>query len=204
MKVTICAAFGTMNFRSTRGVLNFFKVTAPFSKQFGVAVGGATTQIPVSHCPRVHGYITRLLNCSVDTGEVYLVQGSRDVNGSRVLDGAVFVRPRVGADFICVTYKAPPSPDSIIENNELTAFMGPADIMSVEELERLGFVIPRGFRSTYLDEEEIDELFSVKVVVPGQVSKPVLAVATNESGEKVVMEVAAKPRRIVRLARPDK
>lgn len=179
-------------------VLSVMLTTAPFTREFAgrkLPKAGASTMICVGQDMSSDGcFYTE--NRTAKDGTVLMLQVRETRRGTAWQDGAVFLRCRAAAAQLVVYSQLCPNPRATIDSS-LPMFIGRADILSLEELEdEYGIVPARHFVTSYMNLEEIDELFDIRETAPQIAAAPVIETATKADGETIQLVHTRRARRM--------
>jgi hypothetical protein len=83
----------------------------------------------------------------------------------------------------------------------IEAFIGRGDVLALDDLADYGIKLRSGTISTYLNQEEIDELFSVDTLAPGE-DRPVMVTVPAKEGSVVRVPLCPTPGRRIRIRKP--
>jgi len=144
-----------------------------------------------------HWYTARLEH---KEGTVIMVQATNTMNGRPYSGASCIVRLREDAPAISINAKLPSHRDSVY--NILPAFIGNADVLTVEEAVDLGATMTDAYVENYLrDEDEFEECWEVCPLNKGNTPKPSIEMVRTVSGEKRAVVVGSEPRRRIRVRR---
>lgn len=198
MQSAIRVAFGKVNLSQASFTLASFRVTPPFDRDSAANTGRvdvkATQYSEATLHPSVGGGFTSKV-VSHDEGTVILLQSSRTRNRVRVADGAIFLRLRSTAPKIMVRSILPTGPESIL-GDRFIAFIGNADVLTLEELKALGYEIPNKWANGFMQDDEIAELFMTEVLAKETAARPTFVRIATSTGVEVR---AIQPERARRL-----
>lgn len=163
---------------------------------------GRTLSIPVSQFPDIDGW---LYSDQIDSpdGVIFMVQTSVKNRGVKVRDGSIFFRSRRDGEAVLVTAHIPHDARCTLRTHNHTVFSGHGDILTLEDLEAEGIVVPKNYASAYMDAEELAECYDITVIAKAKVAKaalPKIEVHTADDGTKVALKVE-KPNRRMRIRR---
>lgn len=131
-------------------------------------------------------------------GTILLVQVQISRNGKRWADGSCILHLRHDAPLIEVGARV--ATDGLATYKTLKAFMGRADILSVEEAKDLGILMRDGYVNTFFEEDELEEVFDIVEHDAGTTMPKIVKVAQPDGTEEGVM-VAPTPGRRIRIRR---
>jgi len=198
MSLSIQMSFGRVNLSDALYSLACLRVTPPFARDSAANTGRvnvkATQYTEATRFPEIGGGFTTK-TVEHDEGTVILMQASRTRSRVRVADGGLFLRMRSGASKIMVRSILPTGPESVLGSN-LISFVGNADVLTREELRALGYDLPRGWVSGYMQPDEIAELFTVTELAKGAAPRPTFIRVATSTGVEVR---AVQPERSRRL-----
>lgn len=195
----ISVAFGRETFSSSSVSLSAFVTTAPFKRELPSKAykrQGALQVFPASAHPDVNGNLY-MDTVRVPDGVILILQCSHKQHASPILDGALILRTRATGPMLAVYASLPTSPEAINTGQFLT-FQGRADRLTPEEAEEAGLELPTHWKRAYLDDEEVDECFTVNVLANETAAKPRMEVIGD--GEDAIV-VQARPGRRLRARR---
>lgn len=197
-KIVVAVTIGSVNLSNSSGTLSCFRVDRPFSREsiFSIARGINTRYRDSTGNARGGKFTTTSI--PLDEGTVVMVQGRQTRNGVHHADGVIFFRARNSGPLLDILYKPPVGQHYLGER--LEAFQGRGDILSCDPLYALGFQVPQRFVDTYMNEDEVEELFSSSVLSQGQLPVPEFATVATSEGLKVVA-MAREPTRRLRVRR---
>lgn len=194
----ITVSFGKVNLATALHTLASFRVTPPFVRDSAANTGRVDVQgtqyAAATRHPEVGGGFTTK-SVAHDEGTVILLQASRTRNRMRTADAGLFLRLRSSAPKIMVRTVLPTGPESVL-GDRFISFIGNADILTLEELKALGFEIPRGWVSAYMQEDEIGELFLFEELAKQTAPRPTFVRIVTANGVEVR---AIQPERARRL-----
>lgn len=191
----ITIAFGRESFSQETASLSAFVVTHPFTRTLPSKAfprQGQLQVFPASNYPEVNG------NLFMDTvkcpeGTLIALQYSHKRGASPLLDAAIFLRLRASGPMLAVHVNLPAAREAL-HTGRFLAFQGRADLVTREQCEDMGIEIPAHWARAFLDEEEVDEAYSVSTLAPETAPPPRLE--TVQVGEEVVAIPARRGRRI--------
>ena len=161
---------------------------------------GRATKAPASidnFADHGHWYTARMEHSE---GVLILLQVSNTMNGRPYSGAGVLLRLREEAPAISVNAKLPAHRESVY--NILPAFVGNADVLTVEEATDLGATMTSAYVDNYLDdEEEFEECWEVQGLNQGKTPKPTVEKVTTVTGETKAVVVGSQPRRRIRVRR---
>ncbi len=161
---------------------------------------GRPTKAPAStdgFADHGHWYTSRLEH---QEGVVLMAQVSNTMRGRPYSGASVLLRLRSEAPAISLNAKLPAHRDSVY--NILPAFVGNADILTVEEATTLGAEMTSAYIDNYLDdEEEFDECWEVCGLNEGRSPKPTVEKVKTVTGEMRAVVVGSQPKRRIRVRR---
>lgn len=195
-KIIVSVGFGKENWKENGCSIATFLVTPPWVRDFPSKKRkrrGMTQQYPASAYPEVNGTLF-LDTVEAEPGDIFMVQTSRTWRGARSADGAVFFRVRENGPVVQAHVHLPPSTEGRLNNSRHTVFSGKADQLDGEDLQELGFDIPKGWWEAFTSPEEIKELFEVES--HGGTPKPEFTRLRTSSGDTKVITVERSRRRI--------
>lgn len=129
---------------------------------------------------------------------IFMLQATTTVNATPYANACVAVRYREDGPLLKVIFRPAPSRSAKRETHH--AFVGKGDILSVEELEKLGVTPPATYIDNYFDQEEVDALFEVQKLTEGT-AKPELIEVKTPDGTTAVVTGPSRKRRKVKLRR---
>lgn len=161
---------------------------------------GRATKAPAStdgFADHGHWYTSRLEH---KEGVLVMAQVSNTMRGRPYSGASVLLRLREEAPAISLNAKLPAQRDSVY--NILPAFIGNADILTVEEATALGAVMTSAYIDNYLDdEEEFEECWDVCGLNDGKSPKPTVERVRTVTGETRAVVVGSQPKRRIRVRR---
>ncbi len=198
MSVITKLTFGRLNLSNALYSLASLRVVPPFARDSAANAGRVDLKATQYAAGTIHpeiggGFTTKTVEH--EEGTVILLQASRTRNRVRVADGGLFLRIRKSAPRLMIRSTLPTGPEGVLGSN-LIAFAGNADVLTREELRALGYEIPRGWVSGYMQEDEINELFTVDELVRGTAPRPTFMRVATSSGVSVLAVQAERPRRL--------
>ncbi len=193
---------GKINLSRSSQTLTSFKVTEPFSKVFASSSGktgpGKKSYAKSTAHPELGGGFTTA-DVLHPEGTIVLLQAMRTRNGAGYASAGLFLRLRSHAAMLAIKSVLPTGPESLL-GDQILAFSGCADLISVEELRTLGIEVPRSYVNNYMEQEEVDELFSIQVIrAESQPAPSMVRIATSKG--VVTKAVASEPVRRIRVRR---
>ena len=201
-KQRVTVTFGKANFERAMATLAAFLVAASWDRSTAINYGRVNPRdkvwYPATNDPE-HGKGFTSVKIEYEEGSILLFQARRTRGGMTIADAGVFVRLRSSAPLISLLAALPPSVESMLGDN-IMAFQGRGDILSVDELRTLGIEVPRSYVSIYMDEDEVEERFSTREIASATVERPTFVRVATTTGTKA-QAVAADPIRRVRLRR---
>lgn len=197
----ISVGFGKETFTTASASLSAFVVEAPFertlpSKKYKRQ--GQCQRFPASQYPEVNGYLYLDSVAQVPDGTVIVLQASHRYRATPLRDGAVFIALRSTGPLLSVNAKLPSAIEATISGNFLV-FQGRGDILRADELAAYGIEPPKNYLRGFLDEEEVDECYTIKETAPAIEARPVFEVQQDADGETVL--VRQRPKRKLSLRR---
>lgn len=197
-KIIVAVTIGSVNLSTSGGTLSCFKLDRPFKRDsiLSVAKGSRTSYRESTGAPRGGKFMTTAI--PLEDGDVVMVQGRRTQNGLILSDAVMFFRARSTGPLTSLLFKPPEGQHFL--GRRLEAFQGRGDLLSLDQMTALGYQVPRKFVDTYLQEEEIEELFDTETIGQGSVPTPEFATVATEDGLKVVA-MAREPARRIRVRR---
>lgn len=191
---TTQVGYGKANFKTRSIVLTAFIVEAPYkrtlvSKRYQKV--GKTIVQQATSTPDIGGFFFTE-HVEVPEGSVVQLQGSLRANGMPSADAAIFIRVRNGGSALLISSQVPQGGYV----NSHVVFSGHGDLLGSDELSSLGIEPPRGFVSTFMDRDEIEEVFTIREVAPAKEAPPKMEVRVTDSGERIAINVASAPRRM--------
>ena len=200
----ISVGFGKENFTQISMSLSAFRVTAPWLRELpnkSLKRQSPVQTFPATQYPEINGrmFIDTL---RAPEGTMILLQAShrlvvREGRPPRLTDGAVALRTRATGPMLTVHATLPTTSDALLSGRFL-AFQGRADVMTEEDMELYGLVVPNNYRDAYLEPSEVNYCFSVDTVSPALSEKPRVEMVVI--GDEVVA-VPARPLRRVKRRR---
>lgn len=195
---SISCGYGKAVFSTSSATLSGFAVEAPFvrtltSKRF--TKRSATLRIPVSNTPDIDGFLF-MDTVDVPDGTICMVQMSFKYRGSGLRDGAIFIRVREEGAGYLIKAILPHDPRSVLTSNKHTVFAGAGDILTIEDLDKLGITPPANFVSAFMDEEEVRECFEIVSTRPQRSAPPVEEIYEAHDGTQVKLNIQRKARRM--------
>jgi len=162
------------------------------SKRF--AKVGRTIMVPVSEHPDIDGWLYSE-SVNVPDGAIVMLQGSTRVNGAAIADAAIFIRIRREGTGLLINANLPAGARASTH----CVFSGWGDLLAIDDLEDTHVAVPPRFSNTYLNSEEIEEVFNVrevsKATAPRPV-RPVLETVITPNGQEIQLNVAVPARRM--------
>lgn len=132
-------------------------------------------------------------------GVVLCIQASTTVSGTPYNDGAIFLHLDHNAPLLKVDVSLRPNRDAVYDN--ITAFVGRGYLIKREELRKnYNIQLRTSYLSRYMDEEEVDELFTVNTISTGA-DRPEFIQVRSSKGKDTVAAIRAPARRRIRLRR---
>ena len=129
-----------------------------------------------------------------------MTQVSNTLRGRPYSGASVLLRLREEAPAISLNAKLPAQRDAVY--NILPAFIGNADILTVEEATALGAEMTSAYIDNYLDdEEEFEECWDVCGLNDGKSPKPTVERVRTVTGETRAVVVGSQPKRRIRVRR---
>lgn len=195
---TVQVGFGKVNFPKRSTTLSAFIVEDGFkrtlvSKRFEKI--GRTNVQPASEFPESDGYLYSE-SVKVPDGAIVCLQGSVRMNGMPVSDAGLFIRIREQGAGLLVQAALPSGGYATSH----VVFSAHGDVLDIDELAGEGITPTPGYIKGYMNADEIEEVFSIRYVVPERTAAPKLEVHISDSGEEVKLNVA-KPARRMRIKR---
>lgn len=200
----ISVGFGKENFTQVGMSLSAFRVTAPWVRELpnkSLKRQSPVQNFPATQYPEINGrmFIDTL---RAPEGTMILLQAShrlvvREGRPPQLTDGAVVLRTRATGPMLTVHATLPSANDAFLSGRFL-AFQGRADVLTEDDMEQYGLVVPNNYRDAYLEPSEIAYCFAVDTVSPALAEKPRVEMAVI-GGE--VVAVPARPLRRVKRRR---
>ena len=195
---SISVGYGKVTFSTSSATLSGFVVDAPFVRTLTskkLPKVGSTMRIPVSAHPDIDGWLFQD-TVNVEDGTICLVQMSFKFRGSGLRDGAIFIRTRKDGQGLLVKATLPHDPRSTLSTNKHTVFAGAGDILTIEDLDKLGITPPGNFVSAFMDEDEIAECFDITVTSEAKSEPPIEETHETPEGRQVKLRIDRNPRRM--------
>lgn len=194
--------YGKINLSSQSQRLSVWRVKPPFNVESATTTGRklntySSRSQSATSSPDGGGFTT--MTVEHDIGTVIKLQASRTRNSRAAADGWLFLRLRASAPRLQVLLSLVHGRESLLGEN-LIIFEGNADVLTEEELDVLGFHVPGRKRATYMNPDEVAELFQVTELTAGTASRPVYSRIATAAGVTVAA-VAAEPVRRIRMRR---
>lgn len=190
--------YGKNNFDTHSATLTCFVIAKPFTRTLPSKTfkrQGSTHVFPAGTLASSGRFFQE--NVEVPEGTLLLVQFSQRYKGSGIRDGAVLVKVRQTGPLIHVGAKL--MAHRLSTMGALTQALSVCgDILTPAEARALGYAITKSYENTYFAEDEVAECFNIERLSTGT-AKPVIEEITKESGEKVFIEMAPAPRRVIRV-----
>lgn len=195
----ISVAFGRESFATSSVSLSAFVATAPFKRELPSKAykrQGALQVFPASAHPDINGNLF-MDTVRVPEGVILVLQCSHKHHSSSILDGAMILRTRSTGPMLAV-YASLPTAQEAINTGRFLTFQGRADRLTPKEAEDAGLELPAHWKRAYLDDEEVNECFTVNILAPETAIKPRMEIIGE--GEDAVV-VKARPGRRLRSRR---
>lgn len=201
MALTYTVGFGKVSFATSGVSLSAFVVGPPYvrkliSKEHPLQHGTRTAEYPATGS-RTNGALYGQ-NVCIPEGAIIQVQASRTYRGAKIADGALFFRTRDSAAFRQCAVRVPPAQGSNL-GDSFVVFSGRFDVLSLEELNKLGIIPHAGMIKGFMNQEEIDELFTLVDVAPEATPAPEIITVTDTEGNETAVFTAPVPKRRVRI-----
>lgn len=193
---SVSITYGKANFPQQSMTLAAFVVTAPFQRSLAsqkLSKAGAQHSYDAGPSRADGVLISQTLEAP--EGTILLVQMGKRIAGRSIADAAILLQVRKEAALISVVGKMPTDARSRLYP-ERCVFTGRADVLTVDDAIAAGLEIPSGWLSAYMDEEEVEECFTVEEVSPAVSTRKSMKAVTNEAGEVVVMQEETRARRM--------
>ena len=198
--IDISTGYGNVNFSNVCLRITAQRLTAPFVRDSLVLSGVRTPGSGSSQSAGTRREINGVLfsdRVQLAPGTLAMLSVTKTMRGATIAQGTVLLRLRPRAAVISVCAKIPASRENFF-GPSFNLFHGPADIMSVEEIELLGVRIPNRFREMFFNMDEINELIEITEITGEVAARPEISAVSTPEGV-VIREVPAEPRRRITL-----
>ncbi|RKZ85799.1 MAG: hypothetical protein DRQ39_06630 [Gammaproteobacteria bacterium] len=128
----------------------------------------------------------------IPNGKLVKVVNNGKRNGRDYINAALLVLVHKNAGMIDIQAKIPADRDSAI-GTALSVFYGNGIILSDEDVEALGYDMPRNFKSRYRNQEELEEGFRIEQITDGSFTMNDVSSVKKANGVISIM-AKAKPR----------
>lgn len=193
-QVSVSVGYGKALLSKQNLVLTCFSVEPEFKRELlskRYVRMGATDRIPVSPYPDIDGFLYSE-RVSVPEGAIVCLQGSRRHRGVPIADSALFIRVREEGPLYVISAHLPPG--GRIATHPV--FIGNGDIIGLDELAVAGITPNRNYVSSFMNEEELGEVFAVQKAAEGKTPAPRLEMVVNSEGEAIALNTAVPSRRM--------
>jgi hypothetical protein len=207
--INVRVGWGKYTFSTLSGRLSCMVVEPAFKQSLAGATSapgvirrlGTPLTTIASDYPELHGSL-QTVNILSREGTVFCARFSKSTNKLPAADAAVFVRVRESGPTVKIKARIPAHRDSHLPET-FHVFTGKGDVLSYNQLIGVGIAVPKQFRFSYMDEEEIEECFDVVVMDDGSPANFTVKAErrVNARGEEKVI-VVSEARRRVRIRRP--
>ena len=201
---TITTTNGHQTFKKTSAKVYIFAMEGNgthdrrFLHERGEKVGGMLKTPASSHDTPDNGeWFTSKLQMEEDI--VVSISSTISVQGVINAEGVVLLYLRDDAPLISVRVDVR-SPKRGAKHQSVTAFIGRADILNVKEAGDFNIVYPRGIISRFFDEEELEEIYTIRELQKGKPRPTMVRVPTKDGRVKSV-RLQKGPRRRVRIVK---
>jgi hypothetical protein len=169
-----------------------------FLNKFGDIVGPVQRIYASEDNYEEHG-VWRKSHCTIPEGTLVMVMVQSSRNGASHADAIVLLRLRDTGPLLQVLVRLGSNRKATY--TELPAFVGRADILSVEEAAEYGYTLSPGFVSRFFTQEEVDELIDILELAGGTEPPPDKVIVDVGQGQTRAIAVAPAGRRRVRIRR---
>lgn len=190
--------YGKANFSKSSITIAGFHVGVPFVRTLGskgLKKLGATIRTPVTPYPDIDGALY-MDSLEAPEGTVFLIQTGISMRGSKVADGAVFIRTREKGPALLITAHIPHDVRCTLADHNYTVFSGRGDILTLDELAEEGFEIPEKYAKAYMAEDEVEECYRIMTIAKALEVKPVIERHVAEDGTEIALKIAPQRRKM--------
>lgn len=194
----LSVGFGKETFSHNSVSLAAFHVTEGFVRQVlgkSFQRQGHLQKFPASAYPDINGFLY-LDTLKVPDGQVVLLQCSHRHRATPVRDGAIFLRTRQTGPMLVIKATLPDSAEAL-QTGDFLVFQGRADVLDPDELGAYGIELPKNYRGSFLDPEEVAECYAITELASETARKPIYERVEDGEGNEVVLQ--KRPGRRIRL-----
>jgi hypothetical protein len=201
MSVLVKVTSGSQTFRRSSGKLSAFVMKCDDSHRRELhskvlTANGSGTYIKAHRNDlNEHGtYVAKTFEAK--EGQILCLQAQTSKGGGPYSQGMLLIYLREDGPLLTVDFLPIPDRDSSIERIEV--FSGRGDILTKDELPEYGISLNKIQLKNFFDQEELDEVFDIKVLDEGT-PKPTKKVIKDAEGNDHVIRVPSKARRKIRI-----
>ncbi len=188
-------AVGSINLDKHQVTLSAMRVEAPWVRKSAIDTGRRSLNdrvwLAASRTATEKGFFLQAVGHP--EGTVVLLQANETRRGLPYAQAGLFLRLSESGPLLTISMRLPVNRITLL-GDSLEVFRGKADVMTAAELRVLGIDIPNGYSRTFCNKTEVDELFTVREVVPSQLPKPSFAAVVTAKGVEVVAIAQPKVR----------